>query len=156
MNYEALDEALAYLNEGIFSKKKKEEPKPEESKKEFKIKLAKAQGSIFDKLYNNDAYCAEGMSNPDKMETAEMVAKHIQNNWEDAYGDTIYFYWCKGKDLNTKYHLTGHNAYPADLGIFFIDWASSFDNRFSASAHKGKFRYFSDVVINNAAREEKK
>lgn len=57
--------------------------------------------------------------------------------------------------MNTTYHLTTDNRYPDDLEILFIDW-SNFGRGFSASKHKGNFRYFSDVVDNNARREIRK
>ena len=57
--------------------------------------------------------------------------------------------------MNAYYHLSDDNQYPNDLGIFFIDW-SNFDRSFKASEYKGNFRYFSDVVDNNARREIRK
>ena len=176
---ESLDEALNYLNEGkfldkikrtiskIINKNLKNEKHPNTNKNKttsskqinnFKFEdmvctLEKATNDILDQLATDDAYCAEGMSNCDKMETAEYFARYAYDNWENI-GKHFSCYYCFGKDLNDHYHLTDDNAYPDNLGIFFIDW--SFWPKFDAAKYKYKFRYFGDVVWNNARREKEK
>ena len=51
--------------------------------------------------------------------------------------------------MNSFYHLTGDNAYSDDLTIVCIDWINSN----VTSPYKGRWRWFSDVVDNNAKRE---
>ena len=147
------------LNEfgfGIFKNKDKKESKTEENKNsDIKFTLTKVTSKDkFDYLYNKEAMCAEGLKNPDKEETAKTFANHIRNNW-NCKGGSIEFYYCFGRDLNKIYHLTGDNKYDDNLGIFFIDW-SKLPSNFDISSHKGSFRWFSDVVDNNARREIRK
>lgn len=115
--------------------------------------LKKASSSDFEHLYKTEAYCAEGIEDPDKDETAKFFL-NVYSKY-NGVASNIHFFWCKGKDLNTYYHLTDDNAYDDNLGIFFIDW-SNFSKEFDVVGHKNKFRYFSDVVDNNARREIRK
>ena len=115
--------------------------------------LKKASSSDLDYLYKVEAYCAEGVSNPGSDDTANVFCKHFAKC--NGVASNIQMYYCFGKDLNKYYHLTGDNTYPDKLGIFFIDW-SNFSKDFDVVGHKGKFRYFSDVVDNNARREIRK
>ena len=115
--------------------------------------LKKASSSDFEHLYKTEAYCAEGLEKPNSDSTAEVFVNAFSKY--NGVASHINFYYCLGKDLNKYYHLTGDNTYPNNLGIFFIDW-SNFSKDFAASEHKGKFRYFSDVVDNNARREIRK
>ena len=115
--------------------------------------LKKASSSDFEHLYKVEAMCAEGMANCDSEDTMRFFTEVIAK-WE-GHPEKLYFYYCYGKDLNTYYHLTDDNQYPDNLGIFFIDW-SNFGKEFDASRYKGAFRWFSDVVDNNARREIRK
>ena len=168
----ALDEALDYLNEGkILDKAKgkirniinsiKKDKKPSKSsyqsgskknntiKKEPSFTINKITSkALFDHLYETEALCAEGCSVTTKEEAAIFIP-YIMDNF-GSYPNEIKFYWCEGKDMNSTYHLTGDNRYPNDLHLFFIDWSNFPMN---ADIYKGKFRYFSDVVDNNARRE---
>lgn len=119
----------------------------------FTFSLKKANGSMFDALYDKEVYCAEGMSDASSDKTAKIICDYFSK--KPGCARHINMYYCSGKDLNTYYHLTGDNAYDDDLGIFFIDW-SNFGSNFDAAENKGKFRYFSDVVDNNAGREIQK
>lgn len=66
-------------------------------------------------------------------------------------------YTITGKQMNDKYHLTGDNAYPADLTIACIkleditEWQRITIPRFTIGG-----RWFDDVVDNNLRREEEK
>ena len=167
-NYELLDETLNTLNEGkildkikrvinnVINKNLKNDNKqrkaPTTAPEDIEYTLEPAN-SKFDYLYNKEAMCAEGLAKCDSDETASFFVNYI-SKWEGC-PKKINFYYCKGKDLNSYYHLTGDNKYPDDLGIFFIDW-SNFGKSFSPSEHKGSFRWFSDVVDNNARREIRK
>ena len=122
----------------------------------MKVVIKEATDQVtLDKLYNSEAYCAEGLDNDD--ESIHKLANAIQDKWIGAKEtDEIYFYRCMGKDLNEIYHLTGSNRYKDDLNILFLDWNASFSKSFDVSRYKGNFRYFSDVVDNNARREIRK
>ena len=134
-----------------FTKDKKDEERKSMVKPNPTLK--KASSSDFKHLYNTDALCAEGLKNPDSEDTMNTFTQVI-SKWEGC-PEKLNFYYCFGKDLNDFYYLTGDNKYPDNLGIFFIDW-SNFGKEFKASSHKGKFRWFSDVVDNNARREIQK
>ncbi len=56
-------------------------------------------------------------------------------------------YLIKGKDMNDIYNLTGNNRYPNDLNIFAI-------YPFKGLAIQYGARWFTDIVDNNAARED--
>lgn len=101
------------------------------------------------RLYNREAYCAEGViDEPISYQTLADAVSH----WKDAKKDNITIYRCKGSFINKVYHLTGSNKYNDKLTFVFIDW-QEFERTFEAHKHKGNFRYFSDVVDNNARRE---
>lgn len=88
---------------------------------------------------------------------AHQTCQYFYEKYKNCEGapNIMLFYWCYGKDLNDYYHLTGDNQYDNKIGIFFIDW-SNFGKEFKADENKGPFRYFSDVVDNNAYREIRK
>ena len=122
----------------------------------MKYTAKKATGKDFDYLYKTEAMCAEGYADADKDEVHETLAAYISEKWKDVDHDlTIKLYYCKGKDLNTYYHLKDDNMYPDDLSILFIDCASLCSPKSPTAGykHKGAFRWFSDVVDNNARRE---
>ena len=120
---------------------------------EVTYSLKQASSSDLDRLYKVEAFCAEGLKDPDSDDNANFFTSHV-SKWEGCPNHVNFFY-CRGKDLNTKYYLTDDNMYPDNLGIFFIDW-SNFGREFDASGYKGNFRYFNDVVDNNARREIRK
>ena len=147
-----VDTIKGTINSTINNKLKNRGNKNSETAKnssEYTIK--KASGGDFDHLYNTEAFCGEGLRKTD--ENIERLVNDISKI--KGHPNTIHFYYCTGKDMNTKYYLTTDNRYPDDLEILFIDW-SNFGRGFSASKHKGNFRYFSDVVDNNARREIRK
>ena len=172
----ALDEALDYLNEGKLLDRAKgqirniinsiQKDKPSKSSFTFGKKLKKnttasatvkepnftinkvTSKALFDHLYETEALCAEGC-NVTTEEEAAIFIPYIMNNF-GSFPNEIKFYWCEGKDMNSTYHLTGDNKYPNNLHLFFIDWSNFPKN---ADIYKGKFRWFSDVVDNNARRE---
>ena len=144
------------INNTINKRLKNRESKKDttnDSKNYITFTNQKVSGSQFDNLVKVEAFCAEGMKDPDSDNTCKFFVEHI-SKW-DGHPNQIHFFHCTGKDLNSYYHLTGDNQYPNDLGIFFIDY-SNFDKKFKASEYKGNFRYFSDVVDNNARREIRK
>lgn len=147
-----VDAIKGTINSTINNKLKNRGNKNSETVKnssEYTIK--KASGGDFEHLYNTEAFCGEGLRKTD--ENIERLVNDISRI--KGHPNTIHFYYCTGKDMNTTYHLTTDNRYPDDLEILFIDW-SNFGRGFSASKHKGNFRYFSDVVDNNARREIRK
>lgn len=146
---------MMIAEEGIFSFRRNK--KVSEPKQKFypTFTIQKASKNDLIRLYNTEAFCAEGLriDPPDPQEVGEYITSCIVE-WED-YPHEIHYYYCRGKDLNTQYHLTGDNKYPDNLSIFFIDY-SNFGRNFDISGFKGNFRYFSDIVDNNAAREIRK
>ena len=147
-----VDAIKGTINSTINNKLKNRGNKNSETVKnssEYTIK--KASGGDFEHLYNTEAFCGEGLRKTDG--NIERLVNDISRI--KGHPNTIHFYYCTGKDMNTTYHLTTDNRYPDDLEILFIDW-SNFGRGFSASKHKGNFRYFSDVVDNNARREIRK
>lgn len=140
-----------YINEffGIKKKEKKVSPTKTESYsgKYTKIDVSSSDKSTFDRLYKNEALTAEGMKIVDKSDL-EMVNKWFRTN-SKCSANNVDIYVIKGKAMNDFYHLTGDNAYPDDLTIVCIDWLNSN----VTSPYKGKWRFFSDVVDNNAKRE---
>ena len=119
---------------------------------EFTFTFERVDSSKFDELYNKEVYCAEGMKIDD--DTPLLLANYFSK--EPGCSEHINMYYCKGIDLHTYYHLTGNNAYVDDLTIVFIDWSRFEIGKFDVVGNKGLFRYFSDVVDNNARREIRK
>jgi hypothetical protein len=110
--------------------------------------LHDATNEDLQKFYDKEAYCMEGFV--DDKESYDTLADVIRD-WVPGIS-TIEIYRCKGILVNQKYHLTGDNAYQDDLTFVFIDW-QEFGKGFDVVEHKEGFRYFSDVVDNNARIE---
>jgi hypothetical protein len=147
----------------IINKKSKNKKYVKSSKAEctdpMEYTAKKAGPADFDYLYKTEAMCAEGFADADKPETQKVVADYISKNWKDVdHSLTIKLLYCKGKDINSYYHLTDDNAYPDTLTFLFIDCAAlcSKSSPTAGYQHKGNFRWFSDVVDNNARREIEK
>lgn len=142
----------AYITE-FFGRKKKEEKKKEPPKAESysgkytKVEVSASDKSTFDRLYENEALTAEGVKINDDS-TLETINKWYRTN-SMCSASNVDIYIIKGKAMNTFYHLTGDNAYPDDLTIVCIDWIKSK----AKDPYKGSWRWFSDVVDNNAKRE---
>lgn len=66
-------------------------------------------------------------------------------------------YTITGQQMNDKYHLTGDNAYPADLTIACIKLGdiTNYSNIIIPRFQIGG-RWFDDIVSNNADREANK
>lgn len=129
-------------------KEKKEPPKAESySGKYTKVEVSASDKSTFDRLYKNEALTAEGVKIVDES-NLEAINKWFRTN-SKSNASNVDIYIIKGKVMNSFYHLTGENAYPDDFTIVCIDWINSN----VTSPYKGKWRWFSDVVDNNAKRE---
>ena len=176
---EILDEALEYLNEGKILNKikgtinniinskikpKKNVPVSKKSNEDESLSIKCSFENIsskskFDELFKLEAYCAEGW-NIENKEVCESVCRRLALMWNlKGSNNTFECYSCTGDDMNKTYKLTTDNAYPKDLHLFFINW-QRLNRTFDASKHKSNdglnFRYFSDVVDNNARREIEK
>lgn len=142
----------AYITE-FFGRKKKEEKKKEPPKAESysgkytKVEVSASDKSTFDRLYKNEALTAEGVKIEGESDL-EAINKWFRTN-SKSNASNVDIYIIKGKNMNSFYHLTGNNAYPDDFTIVCIDWINSN----VTSPYKGKWRWFSDVVDNNARRE---
>lgn len=156
-----------YINEAFWAKKKRpnggkkykpnfspkmtKEEKNEILEKYTKHDVSGSDKATFDKLYNNEALTAEGMAitKDDEDKNCRMIAKWFKTNSgiKDAVDVDIYI--ISGKAMNDYYYLTGKNRYPDDFTIVCIDWIDAG----AKSPYKGAWRWFSDVVDNNAKRE---
>lgn len=134
-------------------KKPKTSDKPSSSnRKDYsgkytKIEVNSANSSIFDRLYNNEALTAEGM----EIKSDDSLEKI--NNWfrtnSQCDASNVDIFVIRGKAMNDNYHLTDDNRYDDDFTIVCIDWVKAG----CKSPYKGGWRWFSDVVDNNARRE---
>lgn len=70
--------------------------------------------------------------------------------------DEVEVYTYTGKDMNEYYHLTGDNAYPDDLHFVTIPLKFMDANAIAIPRFKIGGRWFTDIVDNNARREEEK
>ena len=141
----------SYITE-FFGRKKKENKEPPKKAESYsgkytRVDVSASDKSTFDRLYKNEALTAEGMKIADESDLEAV------NNWFRSYSkcsaSNVEIYIIKGKAMNSFYHLTGDNAYSDDLTIVCIDWINSK----VTSPYKGRWRWFSDVVDNNAKRE---
>ena len=140
----------SYITEffGRKKKEKKEPPKKAESYsgKYTRIDVSASDKSIFNRLYKNEALTAEGVNINDG--NLEVINKWYRTN-SMCSASNVNIYIIKGKVMNSFYHLTGDNAYSDDLTIVCIDWIESK----AKDPYKSSWRWFSDVVDNNAKRE---
>lgn len=111
------------------------------------INITSPDKSIFNKLYNNEALTAEGLFVKDQ-DTCNKIAEWFRSN-NKCKSNTLNVYNISGKIMNNFYHLTGDNKYNDNIHICCIDWVEAkVDN-----PYKSQWRWFSDVVDNNAKRE---
>ena len=140
----------SYINE-FFSRKKKEKKEPPKKAESYsgkytRVDVSASDKSTFDRLYKNEALTAEGVNINDG--NLEVINKWYRTN-SMCNASNVNIYIIKGKAMNSFYHLTGDNAYDDDLTIVCIDWVESK----AKDPYKGAWRWFSDVVDNNAKRE---
>ena len=99
-------------------------------------------------LYSKDALTLEGLAEEEASKFIDWIKDKTGMKKDRAY-------IIKGKDMNQFYSLTGSNAYSDDLTIVCISFEDIEDvgklviPRFEIGA-----RWFTDVVDNNARREE--
>lgn len=106
-----------------------------------------------DFMYDNWALCFEGMAeHPENMKGCA--------HWLKMHGCEMLkpdFYFITGKQMNEKYGLTGTNAYQDDFHICCIKQQ---DLSNPPAIYLPRFevggRWFTDVVDNNARRENAK
>ena len=78
----------------------------------------------------------------------DKIAEWFRRN-NKCKSSTLNIYNIPAKIMNNFYHLTGDNKYNDDMHICCIDWIEAkVDN-----PYKSNWRWFSDVVDNNAKRE---
>ena len=148
-----LDKIKNLFRKNTISAPKEKEQKDEDKPKKYDYNLKRVSSpQEFDKLYKEEALCAEGYKDPDKKEEGDRIYDYVQG-FGNSVKPHLEFRWCRGSDLNKNYHLTGDNKYPDNLGIFFIYWVGYMD---PDDVQKGQWRWFSDVVDNNARREIQK
>ena len=146
---------------GKFNKKKdidksknKDDVKDDNSMGKYELhRVSASDNATFERLYHNEALTAEGVTLVDNdEEDMNILAKF--NSWFRSNNDcskskTVKFYIILGKDMNNHYHLTGYNKYKDNIHILCIDWVDAGVK----DPFKGNWRWFSDVVDNNAKRE---
>lgn len=118
------------------------------------IKTQKAQGPDLDKLYDGSALTMEGMR-ADK-ENLKDIFDYLVEIGACSEDDEIKMYIITGKQMNTEYGLTGDNAYNPRLTIISFP-LKQFNNvsKWCLKAKSVGFRWFDDIVDNNARREER-
>ena len=97
-----------------------------------------------ERLYEQDALTIEGLA-PESI--PDFVEWFTENGGE--YTDVYQF---SGKLMNTVYHLTGDNAYPEHLNFASIMYCK-LTNAIIFGRFEFRGRWFSDIVDNNARRE---
>lgn len=131
-----------------------EKKKDEDWLNKYEIhRVSASDNATFERLYNNEALTAEGVTLADN-DKDDMQILYQFNEWfrtnNDYYGSKpVKFYIILGKNMNSHYHLTGNNSYKDTLHILCIDWIDVGVK----SPYKANWRWFSDVVDNNARRE---
>lgn len=145
---------ISNLNEAFFKKSSNKKSEKIENKKESyegtftRVDVTASSKSIFDTLYNHEALTAEGISIKDDSDL-EKINKWFREN-SKCTAKNINIYIITGKAMNDFYHLTGDNKYPnSNYHIVCIDWSAAN----CKEPYKGSWRWFSDVVDNNAKRE---
>ncbi len=118
------------------------------NKKNNLIILNTSNKNLFDKLYKNEALTAEGFFVKNE-EMCDKVAEWFRKN-NKCTSNTLDIYDIPSKVMNDFYHLTENNRYPDDIHICCIDWIKA---GVKGDIYKSNWRWFSDVVDNNAKRE---
>lgn len=105
-----------------------------------------------DALYNEGALTWEGLIADE--ENLEAAYTWLKDHHALIEGKEPLFHITKGKVMNENYGLTGTNAYPDDLTIVSVTNIEDFQIAFAR--FRVGARWFSDIVDNNAIREEAK
>lgn len=106
-----------------------------------------------DKLYTEWALTFEGCTIDN--DNLQFLAEWIRTLQADKKPlDSIYL--IKGKTMNEVYGLTNNNKYPDDLNIVAVDNEYVDTNKIAIQRFALGGRWFTDIVDNNARREDKK
>lgn len=119
------------------------------SKYSIKTVMAADAVSQFKNLYDDWAATIVGLSADSIDDWIEFVE---ENGGLKEDTEIIHF---TGADMNTVFKLTGNNAYPADLNSYAIccKHIESVD-KIALPMRQVGMRWFTDIVDNNARREE--
>lgn len=118
------------------------------------IKTQKAQASDLQDLYDCSALTMEGMCSDE--ENLKDIFDYLVEIGACSEDDDIKMYIITGKQMNTEYGLTGDNAYKANLTIISFPLKQFKDvSKWCLKAKSVGFRWFDDIVDNNARREER-
>ena len=107
--------------------------------------------SDLDKAYNGSYYTITGCGG-DLQEWKDGYQELLNKEGIGTIKEWITF---KGSDMNNKYHLTGHNAYPEDLTFLAFSLDGLEIGKLSLFKLKMQDRWFDDIVDNNIRRENK-
>lgn len=100
---------------------------------------------FLDQFFNTSAFTFEGIDITNK-KSNNQLEKALREAGYDK--DEILTYWFTGDVMNSKYHLTGDNAYPDDLTFLVIPEFYNVQFKLLTQA-----RWFDDIVQNNAYRQ---
>lgn len=105
-----------------------------------------------DMLYNDSACTLEGLA--ETSVEGMLKAMHDRGFIKDD-NLNVDVYSIKGCVMNDMYGLTGDNAYQDDLHIVCVplDFMKNIDNFAVTMRFEYGFRWFDDIVDNNAQRE---
>ena len=101
-------------------------------------------------LYNESALTWEGLSTDEA--NLESVVEWLKDHKATVDGVEPTFHITTGRLMNKYYGLTGDNAYPNDLNLVSI--TGIIDYQVALARFEVGGRWFSDIVDNNAMREE--
>lgn len=106
-----------------------------------------------DMLYNDSACTLEGLA---ETSVGDMLEAMRDRGFIKDDNLNVDVYSIKGCVMNDMYGLTGDNAYQDDLHIVCVplDFMKNIDNFAVTMRFEYGFRWFDDIVDNNAHREE--
>lgn len=104
----------------------------------------------FDDFYNGSALTFAGML----PEEAQLYVDYFKENGA-VVDEEIDGYIYNGEQMNTRYHLTGDNAYPSDIHFLTIP-LKAFKTNVALLRMGIGGRWFDDIVDNNVRTEHEK
>lgn len=118
-----------------------------------KYTTCEATASDLNILYSHSALTIEGLI-VDEANLDALYCWLVDNGCNPR--EDIPFYIIYGETMNSRYGLTGDNAYCDDLTIVCVDLHDLLDETPVAARFEIGARWFDDVVDNNRRREEEK
>lgn len=109
-----------------------------------------------DMLYNGSACTLEGLPEASIKDILEAMSNRGFIKDDNLNNLNVDVYSIKGYLMNYVYGLTGYNAYPDDITIVCIplDFMKNISEFAVTMRFEYGYRWFDDIVDNNARREE--